>query len=114
MDITVPGVYHQSREVCVQEIEFLGLVTNSQAMELSLPGEMLRQIKGEATKLLSQKLVSARTLSQFIGKLNAAAQTVAPAPLFYCHLQGDLKIPLPRATRVTRTWQLSLRKLGRS
>ena len=62
-----------------QKIEFLGLVINSQSMELR---EKLRQIKGEATKLLSQQLVTARALSQFIGKLNAAAQAVTPAPSF--------------------------------
>ena len=74
-----------------QEIDFLGLLTNSLSMELSLPGEKLRQIKMEAARLLPQQLVSARALSQFIGKLSAAAQAAAPAPLFYCHLQGNLK-----------------------
>ena len=69
-----------------QEIEFQWLVTNSQAMEL-------RQIKREATKLLTQKLVSVRVLFQFIEKLSADTQAVAPAPLFYCHLQGNLKVP---------------------
>ena len=86
-----------------QEIEFLGLEVNSELMELRLPGEKLRQIRGEATKLLSQSWVSARVLSQFIGKLNAAAQAVAPAPLFYHHLQGNLKAPLPLAAMATRT-----------
>ena len=89
-----------------QKIEFLGLVINSQSTELR---EKLRQIKGEATKLLSQQLVTARALSQFIGKLNAAAQAVTPAPLFYCHLQGNLKTTLPLATRVTRARHLSPR-----
>ena len=74
-----------------QEIEFLGLVVNSVSMELSLLREKLRQIRGEATKLLSPSLVSARVLSQFIGKLNAVAHAVVPALLFYCHLQGDLR-----------------------
>ena len=74
-----------------QEIEFLGLVVNSVSMELSLPREKLRQIRGEAKRLLSQSLVSARALSQFIEKLNVAAQAVAPAPLFYQHLQGNLR-----------------------
>ena len=60
-------------------------------MEFSLPREKLQQIKGKATKLLSQQLVSARALSQFIGKLKTAAQAVTPAPLFYRHLQGNLK-----------------------
>ena len=77
-----------------QQIEFLGLVTNSRSMELSLPGEKLRQIRGEALKILSQPLTSASTLSQLIGKLNAAAQAVVPAPLFYRHLQGSLKSAL--------------------
>ena len=60
-------------------------------MELNFPREKLRQIKMEAVRLLSQKLLSARALSQFIGKLSAAAQAVALAPLFYRHLQGNLK-----------------------
>ena len=46
-----------------QQIEFLGLVTDSRSMELSLLGEKLRQIRGEALKILSQSLVSARTVS---------------------------------------------------
>jgi len=75
----------------IQEIEFLGLETNLRSMELSLPGEKLKQIRGEAAKLLTRSMVSARSLSQFIGKLNAAAQAVAPAPLFYRHLQDNLK-----------------------
>ena len=74
-----------------QQMEFLGLVVNSMLMELSLPGEKLKQIRGEATMLLSKPLVSARALSQLTGKLNAAAQAIVPAPLFYSHLQGDLK-----------------------
>ena len=41
--------------------------------------------------LLSKPLVLARALSQFIGKLNAAAKAIVLAPLFYRHLQGDLK-----------------------
>ena len=77
-----------------QEIEFLGMVVNSVSMEISLPGEKLRQIRGEATKLLSQSQVSARLLSKFIGKLNAAAQAVVPAPLLYRHLQGNLRSTL--------------------
>lgn len=77
-----------------QEIEFLGLEVNLISMELRLPGEKLSQIRGETTKLLSQSLVSARVLSQFIEKLNAAAEAVVPASLFYRHLQGNLKSTL--------------------
>ena len=74
-----------------KKIEFLGLEINLRLIGLSLPGTKLKQIRGDAEKLLSQTLVSARYLSQFIGKLNAVAQAVVPAPLFYCHLHGSLK-----------------------
>ena len=105
MDTISLGVFvNQDKSVFIpaQQIEFLGLVVNSVSMELSLPGEKLQQIWGEATMLLSKPLVSARALSQFIGKLNAAAQAIVLAPLFYCHSQGDLKTPLLLATMVTR------------
>ena len=42
-----------------KQIEFLGLVVNSVSVELSLPGEKLKPIRGEATMLHSQSLVSA-------------------------------------------------------
>ena len=77
-----------------QQIQFLGLVTDSRLIKFSLPGEKLRQIRGEALKILSQPLASARTLSQLIGKLNVAAQAVVLALLFYRHLQGSLKSAL--------------------
>ena len=76
-----------------QETKFLDLIVDSVFMEISLPREKLRQIRREATKLLSQSQESARVLSQFTGKLNTAAQAVVPAPLFYRHLQGNLKSP---------------------
>ena len=41
-----------------QQIEFLGLVVNSVSVEFSLPGEKLKPIRGEATMLHSQSLVS--------------------------------------------------------
>ena len=97
-----------------QENQIPGLVTNFQAMDLSLTGEKLRQIKEEAMKLLSQKLVSARALSQFIGNLSATAQAVAPTPLFYCHLQGNLKNALTLGNQGYKNMATSLRKLRRS
>ena len=90
---TLGFIVNQDKSVFTpaQQIEFLGLVVNSVSMELSLPGEKLKQIRGEAKMLLSKLLVTARALSQLIGKLNSAAQAIVPAPLFYHHLQGDLK-----------------------
>ena len=57
-----------------QKIEFLSLVVNSLSMEISAPGERLRKIRGEATKLRSQSQMSVRLLSQVKRKLNAATQ----------------------------------------
>ena len=78
-----------------QQIKFLGLVVNLVSMELSLPVEKLKQISGEAAMLHSQSLMSTRALSQFIGKLNAAIQTILLALLFYHHLKGNLRNDLP-------------------
>ena len=64
----------------VQEIEFLGLMVDSLAIQLKLPGDKLRQIRKEAAQLLTCEAVSARQLSQFIGKLNAASQAIQVAP----------------------------------
>ena len=75
----------------VQEIEFLGLMVDSLAIQLKLPGDKLRQIRKEAAQLLTCEAVSARQLSQFIGKLNAASQAIQVAPLFYRALQANLQ-----------------------
>ena len=63
-----------------QELEFLGLLVDSQSLQLRLPGEKIKQIRREATQLLGRELISARQLSQFLGKLNAASQAMLVAP----------------------------------
>ena len=82
-----------------QQIEFLGLRVDTSTMSLSLPGHKIRTIRGEAIQLLRQSSISARKVAQFIGKLNAAAQAVFPAPLFYRHLQRDLQEALARGNQ---------------
>ena len=82
-----------------QQIEFLGLLLNTTSMCLTLPGHKIRTIRKEAALLLRQGNFSARKLAQFIGKLNAASQAVFPAPLFYRHLQRDLKGALARGSQ---------------
>ena len=82
-----------------QQIEFLGLRVDTSTMSLSLPGHKIRTIQGEAIQLLRQSSISARKVAQFIGKHNAAAQAVLPAPLFYRHLQRDLQEALARGNQ---------------
>ena len=36
------------------EVEFLGMVVDSQAMELHLPGQKIRKIRGEAARMRDQ------------------------------------------------------------
>ena len=79
-----------------QQLEFLGLQVSSLDLCLRLPGEKIRQIRLEASQLLRTVTCSARRVAQFIGRLNAAAQAVFPAPLFYRHLQRDLQRSLSR------------------
>ena len=74
-----------------QELEFLGLLVNTPSMCLRLPGHKIRHIQAEARRLQGSHQISAWLLSQFLGKLNAAAQAIFPAPLFYRHLQRDLQ-----------------------
>jgi len=77
-----------------QKLEFLGLIVDTTTMQVCLPGEKIKQIRAEAVKLRQTSQVRARTMSQFLGKLSAASQAIFPAPLFYRHLQGDLRIAL--------------------
>ena len=66
-----------------QEIEFLGFTVNSKTMELKVPGEKIKKIRAEAGKVLQPDTESALTLSQLIGKMDAAKQAIPMAPLYY-------------------------------
>ena len=81
-----------------QQLEFLGLQVDTVNLHLCLPGEKIRQIHVKASQLLRTARCTASKLAQFLGRLaqflgrlNAAAQAVFPAPLFYHHLQKDLQ-----------------------
>ena len=75
-----------------QRIEYLGLLVDSTTLHLSLPGEKLHHIRSEIDQITKKSFpITARQLTQIIGKLHAASQAVLPAPLFYRSLQGDLQ-----------------------
>ena len=69
-----------------QLIDFLGFMTDLTRQELHLPAEKIKKIRAEARKLSASTSTTARKLSQFLGKLNAATQAVPVAPLFYQNL----------------------------
>jgi len=74
-----------------QEIEFLGMVVNSQSMDLKLPGEKIKKIRLEARNILDTASPSAKTLAQLLGKLNATTPALQAAPLFSRALQMCLR-----------------------
>jgi hypothetical protein len=79
--------YKKSLLVPSQQIEFLGLLIDSKALTLQLPGEKLRKIRKNCQKLLGLQEVSIRELSKFLGLLTSSIQAIFPAPLHFRHLQ---------------------------
>ena len=72
-------------------LEFLGFQVDSSSMELKLPGNKLKNIRGEARRILASSHTSALELSRVLGKMNAATRAISVAPLFYRHLQAQLQ-----------------------
>ena len=63
-----------------QEIEFLGMVVNSNSLLVRLPADKLKQIRTEAGRISNMTSLPARLLSHFLGKLSATTQAVPPSP----------------------------------
>ena len=77
-----------------QEIEFLGLITDSIQMELQLPGSKIKSIRSDAKTLLQTSQPTAREVSRLLGKLTHASYAMRAAPLFFRHLQSCLHAAL--------------------
>ena len=86
-----------------QEMDFLGMVVDSVAMRLKIPGGKMKKIRQEARGLLNPTAVSAREVSRIIGKMTAMSQGIPPAPLFYRCLQRDLSRALERGQQSYET-----------
>ena len=84
-----------SKPKCVleptQSIEFLGFSVNSVQQELSLPAGKVKKIRAETRHLLENTHITARKLSQLLGRLQAVTRAVPLAPLFYRKLQQALQ-----------------------
>ena len=70
------------------QMEFLGLLVDSETLTLALPREKLRKIQRECQKALTVPSLTLRKLASLIGLLNSSIQAVFPAPLHYHHLQN--------------------------
>ena len=86
-----------------QEMDFLGMVVDSVAMRLKIPGGKIKKNRQEARGLLNPTAVSAREVSRIIGKMTAMSQGIPPAPLFYRCLQRDLSRALERGQQSYET-----------
>ena len=80
-----------------QSIEFLGFSVNSVQQELSLPAGKVKKIRAETRHLLEGNQITARKLSQLLGRLQAATRAVPLAPLFYRKLQWALQRTLEQS-----------------
>ena len=80
-----------------QRLEFLGMTVDSRSMELEVPWQKLKKLRAEATALSKAPTTpTARVVSRLLGKFNAVAQAIAPAPLYCRALQADLAKALHR------------------
>ena len=65
----------------VQTIEYLGIVTNSIRMTLSLTEEKLKEILQECKTIFSIKEINVLQLTQLVGLLSSTIQAVLPAQI---------------------------------
>ena len=77
-----------------QEIQFLGLIVNSQTMTLSLSEEKIRRIKDHCLSLHKGSEVSPLDLTKLIGTLSSIIQAVLPARLQFRFLQQQQVLSL--------------------
>ncbi|XP_070572493.1 uncharacterized protein [Ptychodera flava] len=81
--------WEKSKLVPKQEIQFLGMVINSQEMTISLPQDKVNRLQVECQSLLHRDSVTVRCLSKLLGKMTATLEAVTVAPLHYRSLQKD-------------------------
>ena len=80
-----------------QSIEFLRFSVNSVQQELSLPAGKVKKIRAETRHLLEGNQITAKKLSQLLGRLQAATRAVSLAPLFYHKIQRALQRTLEQS-----------------
>jgi len=70
-----------------KQLEFLGFILDSDSAELRLPADKSKKIRQDAQKVLKNTVTTARELSRFVGKLNAAQRQF----LHHHYFTGDCK-----------------------
>ena len=80
-----------------QEIEFLGVIVNTQTMTLSLPAEKIGKIKDQCLRLYKASKVTLLDLTKLIGTLSSTIQAVLPARLQFRFLQQQQIVSLKQS-----------------
>jgi len=90
-----PRICHHQQKKSVltscQQMEFFRMTVDSQSMVIKLPGEKIKKIRAEAQHLLANLSIQARSLAQFLGKLNATSPALQMASLFCYSLQISIR-----------------------
>ena len=87
-----------------QTLQHLGFEIDTTTMTLKVPGQKIRDVRREASKLVNKGTCTVRQLSSFIGKAIAMTAAVFPARLKVQHLLAD-KI---RALKSGSPWESSI------
>ena len=87
-----------------QEIEFLGLIVNSQTMTLPLPKENIVEIKNQCLSFYKASEVSLLDLTKLMGILSSTIQAVIPARLQFRFLQQQQILSLKQTHSLTSLW----------
>ena len=88
----------------VQEIEFLGLIVNSQPMTLPLPKENIVEIKNQSLSFYKASEVSLLDLTKLMGILSSTIQAVIPARLQFRFEQQQQILSLKQTHSLTSLW----------
>ena len=93
--------WKKSQLIPATQTKFLGHIIDSQEMTLSLPGSKIDSLVEMCTWMAENPVQPAETLASLIGKMNATAEDVVPAPVFFRALQADLI----QSVRIDPTYQ---------
>ena len=74
-----------------KQIQYLGVIINSETMTVSLTPEKINSVKADCKKLLKRQVMTVREVAQVIGKMVASFPAVRYGPLHYRSLENDKK-----------------------
>ena len=83
------GLIINNKTSLTLELEFLGMLVNTNTLLVSLPADRVKEIMAEAIRISNMASLSVHLLFHFLGKLSTATQAIPPAPLFFYCLQRD-------------------------